>query len=99
MPPAGTSLMKRSRVSRPLVNRYADNGFGRALMKRIASSRFWTVITGRIGPKISLVINGPSGSGSTTTVGWIRRLDASHLPPAATLPFPADFASFSAAAM
>src|SRR6201996_8247210 len=70
IPPAGTSLTKRSRTSRDFVNRYADRGFGRELMKRIASSRDSTVTIGRIGPKISLLINGPSGAGSTTTVGW-----------------------------
>src|SRR5580693_2045145 len=84
MPPAGTSLITRSRVSRDLVNRYADSGLGRALTKLIASSRDLTVTTGRIGPKISFFISGPSGSGSTTTVGWMRRFDASHLPPTDT---------------
>src|SRR6201996_7693459 len=75
IPPAGTSLIKRSRVSRDLVNRYADSGLGRALMKAIASSRDLTVTTGRIGPKISFFINGPSGAGSTTTAGWVPRFD------------------------
>src|ERR1700730_9461606 len=71
IPPAGTSLITRSRTFFVFVNRYAASGLGRELTKLIASSRDWTVITGRIGPKISFVINGSSGSGSTTTVGWV----------------------------
>src|ERR1700759_2749220 len=63
IPPAGISLITRSRISFDLVNRYADSGLGRALTKLIASSRDLTVTTGRIGPKISFFINGPSGSG------------------------------------
>src|SRR5258708_15283726 len=93
MAPAGTSLMTRSRVGRDFVNRYADSGLGRALTKPIASSRDLTVRIGRIGPKISFFINDPSLSGVTTTVGWMRRLDASHLPPTATSLVPSAFAS------
>src|SRR6202008_4464818 len=70
MPPAGTSLITRSRTSRDLVNRYADSGLGRELTKRIASSRDWTVSTGRIGPKISSVINGSAGAGAADDGGW-----------------------------
>src|ERR1700744_2196216 len=81
MPPAGTSLITFSRTARVLVNRYADSGLGRQLTKRIASSRDWTEITGRMGPKISLLINGSSGSGATPTVGARRGPDGSELPP------------------
>src|SRR5246127_2870904 len=69
MPPAGTSRITRSRTARDLVNRYADSGLGRELTKRIASSRDWTEITGRMGPKISLLISGSPGAGPATTVG------------------------------
>ena len=51
MPPAGTSLTTRSRTLLALVNRYAASGFGRELTNLIASSRDWTVTTGRIGPE------------------------------------------------
>src|SRR3984957_9693630 len=93
MPPAGTSLITRSRTARVSVNRYADSGLGRELTKRIASSWHWTEITGKMGPKISLLISGSSGAGSTTTVGSRRSVEASELPPNATLPLV--FATYS----
>src|ERR1700757_4036599 len=83
MPPAGTSRITRSRTARDLVNRYADSGLGRELTKRIASSRDWTEITGRMGPKISLLISGSSGSGAPTTVGFRRSGDGAEVPPRA----------------
>lgn len=43
---------------------------GLALIKAIASSKFLYVITGKIGPKISSFINGDSGDGLSTTVGY-----------------------------
>ena len=86
MPPAETSLITRSRMLLALVNRYAASGLGRELTNSIAPSRFSTVTIGRIGPKISSVINGSSGSGSTTTVGWIEIDAASEPPPTAMVP-------------